>query len=110
MDKYGIIIYWSKADQVFIAEVPELPGCVTHGDTQAAALARATEAIESWVNTANEFGDPVPPPREERVSLSRYAADKPISASCKSSTVRRNNPRNSIKAGAPQLVVNPKAH
>jgi len=37
--KYEIILYWSGDDQAFVAEVPELPGCMAHGDSQEAALA-----------------------------------------------------------------------
>jgi predicted RNase H-like HicB family nuclease len=69
MHKYEIIIYWSNEDHVFIAEVPELPGCVAHGDTQAAALANASEAIQLWIDTAVEFGDPVPEPKGHRLML-----------------------------------------
>ena len=60
MTKYEIIIYWSDEDQVFVAEVPELPGCSSHGSTQEAALANAQEAIRHWIDTAQEFGDLVP--------------------------------------------------
>jgi len=56
MQKYEIILYWSNEDRVFIAEVPELPGCITHGDTQEAALANIKEAIQLWIETAKEFG------------------------------------------------------
>ena len=69
MHKYEIIIYWSNEDQVFVAEVPELPGCMAHGDTQEAALAQANEAIRLWIDTAREFGDPVPEPKGERLML-----------------------------------------
>ena len=69
MHKYEIIIYWSNEDQVFVAEVPELPGCMAHGDTQEAALAQANEAIRLWIDTAKEFGDPVPEPKGERLML-----------------------------------------
>jgi predicted RNase H-like HicB family nuclease len=69
MHKYEIIIYWSNEDQVFIAEVPELPGCMAHGDNQEAALAHAHEAIQLWIDTAREFGDPVPEPKGERLML-----------------------------------------
>jgi predicted RNase H-like HicB family nuclease len=69
MHKYEIIIYWSNEDQAFVAEVPELPGCTAHGDTQAAALENASEAIQSWIDTANEFGDPVPEPKGQRLML-----------------------------------------
>jgi predicted RNase H-like HicB family nuclease len=69
MHKYEIIIYWSNEDQVFVAEVPELPGCMAHGETQELALAHANEAIRLWIDTAREFGDPVPEPKGERLML-----------------------------------------
>ena len=46
MYKYEIILYWSNADSAFVAEVPELPGCMAHGDTQDAALRNVTQAME----------------------------------------------------------------
>jgi predicted RNase H-like HicB family nuclease len=67
MDKYEIILYWSEEDKVYIAEVPELPGCMAHGDTQEAALANAKEAIRLWLDTAREFGDPIPAPKGQRL-------------------------------------------
>lgn len=67
MYKYEIIIYWSKEDEAFIAEVPELPGCMAHGETPEAVLKNAQEAIQLWIDTAKEFGDPVPEPKGERL-------------------------------------------
>jgi predicted RNase H-like HicB family nuclease len=67
VNKYEIIIYWSNEDQVFVAEVPELPGCMAHGDSQQAALANANEAIRLWIETAEEFGDNVPEPKGQRL-------------------------------------------
>jgi predicted RNase H-like HicB family nuclease len=67
--KYEIIIYWSNEDHVFVAEVPELPGCMAHGNAQEAALAHANEAIQLWIDTASEFGDPIPEPKGERLML-----------------------------------------
>lgn len=67
MNKYEVIIYWSDEDEAFVAEVPELPGCAAHGSTQEAALASAQEAIRLWVETAEEFGDPVPKPKGRRL-------------------------------------------
>lgn len=69
MHKYEVIIYWSNEDQIFIAEVPELPGCMAHGPSQEAALAKANEAIQLWIDTAKEFGDPVPGPKGHRLML-----------------------------------------
>lgn len=67
--KYEIILYWSEADQAFIAEVPELPGCMAHGDAQETALANAQEAIALWLDTAREFGDPIPTPKGYRLAF-----------------------------------------
>ncbi|MGR3309340.1 MAG: type II toxin-antitoxin system HicB family antitoxin [Candidatus Brocadiales bacterium] len=69
MQKYEIILYWSNDDQVFVAEVPELPGCMAHGDTHEAALSNVKEAIQLWIDTAREFGDPVPEPKGHRLML-----------------------------------------
>ena len=69
MDKYEIIIYWSAEDQTFVAEVPELPGCAAHGSTQEAALANAKDALSLWIDTAKEFGDPIPEPKGRRLML-----------------------------------------
>ena len=67
MHKYEIIIYWSREDQAFVAEVPELPGCMAHGNTQQEALTNANEAIQLWIDTAQEFGDPIPEPKGQRL-------------------------------------------
>ena len=69
MQKYAVILYWSEEDQVFVAEVPELPGCMAHGDTQEAALKNANDAVQLWIDTAREFGDPVPGPKGRRLML-----------------------------------------
>jgi predicted RNase H-like HicB family nuclease len=62
MHKYEIIIYRSNEDRVFVAEVPELPGCLAHGDSQAAALSNVNDAMQLWLDTAKEFGRPIPEP------------------------------------------------
>jgi predicted RNase H-like HicB family nuclease len=69
VDKYEIIIYGSDEDQAFVAEVPELPGCAAHGDSQEAALANAKDAVALWIETAREFGDPIPEPKGRRLHL-----------------------------------------
>ena len=69
MYKYEIIIYWSNTDDTFVAEVPELPGCMAHGATQEGALQNVNQAITLWLDTAHEFGDPIPEPKGERLML-----------------------------------------
>ena len=61
--KYELIIYWSEEDQTFIAEVPELPGCAADGKTYRIALANVEVVINEWIETATEFGRPIPQPK-----------------------------------------------
>lgn len=67
MYKYEIIIYWDKLDQIYVADVPELPGCSAHGNTYNEALNNIQDAIQLWIDTAREFGDAIPEPRERRL-------------------------------------------
>lgn len=67
VNKYELIIYWSDEDDAFVVDVPELPGCMAHGETREAAMQAATEAIELWVETAQEEGRPVPEPKGRRL-------------------------------------------
>lgn len=61
--KYEIIIYWSKDDGAFIAEVPELPGCMADGSTHLEALQNAQTVIAEWIETARSLNRPIPEPR-----------------------------------------------
>ena len=61
--KYEIIVFWSSADNAYLAEVPELPGCIADGNTYQEALANAERVIEEWIETASELGRPIPKPK-----------------------------------------------
>jgi predicted RNase H-like HicB family nuclease len=61
--KYEIVIYWSDEDEAFIAEVPELPGCVADGSTYQEALANVDVIIQEWIETARELGRAIPDPK-----------------------------------------------
>ena len=63
MTKYEVIIYWSEEDQAFIAEVPELPGCMADGPSHREALANAEIVIQEWIETAQQAGRPIPQPK-----------------------------------------------
>jgi predicted RNase H-like HicB family nuclease len=67
MFRYEAIIYWSEEDKVYLAEVPELSGCIAHGDSYESALSNAKEAIQLWIDTAKEFDDPIPEPKGRRL-------------------------------------------
>lgn len=66
-DSYEIILYWSSEDSVYVAEVPELPGCIAHGVTRASAVREAGKAMKLWLSVAREFGDPIPVPKGRRL-------------------------------------------
>ena len=61
--KYEIIIYWSKDDKAFIAEAPELPGCMADGKTHQEALANIDTIIGEWIETATSLNRTIPEPR-----------------------------------------------
>jgi predicted RNase H-like HicB family nuclease len=60
MNKYEVIIYWSDEDSSFIAEVPELSGCMADGKTHQEALSNAEIIINEWIETAKELGREIP--------------------------------------------------
>lgn len=61
--RYEVIIYWSRDDGAFIAEVPELPGCAADGQTPQEALAEVQVVAREWIETARELGRAVPEPK-----------------------------------------------
>lgn len=61
--KYEMVIYWSDDDDAFIVEVPELPGCMSDGQTYQEAVKNAEVVIGEWIERAKELGRPVPEPR-----------------------------------------------
>jgi predicted RNase H-like HicB family nuclease len=65
--KYGLIIYWSEEDGSFVAEVPELPGCVADGETYLEALQNAQAVMQEWIETAQELGRSIPQPKGKLV-------------------------------------------
>ena len=52
------------AEQGYLGECPELPGCVTAGETEAEALEMLHDAMEAWLENALAHGDPIPPPAD----------------------------------------------
>ena len=64
LDLYPVVITWSNDDRKFLAEVPDLPGCMADGGTKAEALAASAVAISHWLDFAHELGREIPAPRE----------------------------------------------
>jgi len=63
MYKYEIVLYWSKEDNAYIAEVPELAGCMADGATANEALQNVEQIIAEWIETAQELGRSIPEPK-----------------------------------------------
>ena len=61
--KYEIIIYWSEEDDAFIAEVPELSGCMADGASYIEAVENVKKIIDEWIETAQSLGREIPQPR-----------------------------------------------
>lgn len=60
---YTMIIQWDEDDEIFVVNVPELPGCMTHGKTYEEAVKQGKEATEGWLDVAKSLGRPIPQPR-----------------------------------------------
>lgn len=67
MNKYEIIIYWSNNDNLFIAEVPELPGCLADGNTYQEAVENVNVVIDEWIETAKLLSRQIPEPKGKLV-------------------------------------------
>ena len=63
MYKYEVIVYWSEEDAAYIAQVPELPGCMADGATYEEALKNTQVVIAEWIETARSCGREIPAPR-----------------------------------------------
>ncbi len=61
--KYEVIIYWSREDKAFIAEIPELPGCMADGSTYQQAMDNVGVVAQQWLETAQQLGRPIPQPK-----------------------------------------------
>ncbi len=67
MYKYEVIIYWSEEDSAFIAEVPELPGCMADGESYNKALENVQIIIREWIETSKKLGRKIPAPKGRKL-------------------------------------------
>lgn len=63
MPKYEVIIWWSKEDNCYLAEAPELPGCMADGETLAEVTAAIEESMRLWIDVNTERGLTIPEPK-----------------------------------------------
>ncbi len=70
--EYQVNIAFDPRDSLYIARVPELEGCHTHGNTPEQALKHAQEAIELWLETAKKRGGDIPEPLSRRIFSGKF--------------------------------------
>jgi len=63
MFKYEVVVWWSEEDRAYIAEVPELPGCMADGTSYEGALRNVQIIISEWIETAKKLGKEIPKPK-----------------------------------------------
>ena len=63
-NRYRMNVYWSAIDNLWLVEVPELPGAMADGATPEEAVRMAQEVIENAIEVARMDGRPVPEPQE----------------------------------------------
>ena len=71
MSKYEVLIYWSNDDGCFIAEVPELPGCMADGKTKIEVLQNVEVIISEWIETAKMLNRPIPEPSYKPIAIAQ---------------------------------------
>lgn len=74
IDRYQVCIWWSDEDGAFVASMPELPGCIADGPTQAEALVALREVAGLWIETAQQLGRGIPQPAAFPANLRRSEA------------------------------------
>ena len=67
--RYELVVYWSDKDALYVVDVPELPGCVSHGESYTEAVESVEDAIRAWIETARDLGRPVPEPKGRRLEF-----------------------------------------
>lgn len=65
--RYAILVYWSAEDEAFLAEVPELPGCMADGASYQEAVVNAEAGARVWIETARALGRDIPTPNGRRL-------------------------------------------
>jgi predicted RNase H-like HicB family nuclease len=66
---YSIIIEYDVVDEIFVARIPELRGCMAHGTTREEAMAQVYEAMELQLEVMEEKGQIIPEPAYHRMQM-----------------------------------------
>ena len=97
--EYMVRIYWSAEDEAFVALIPALPGCVSHGETQIEAMRNINEAATLWLESAARHGDPIPSPSPARARLDEMGNLLNIAELARRCGVKRSTLNSKLKRG-----------
>lgn len=67
--RYSVMIYYDAMDDIYVASVPELEGCIAHGTTQEEAIKEIQLACEMWLDAARENGTAIPEPSHQKIAI-----------------------------------------
>ena len=70
--EYQVNISYDARDNIYVARVPELDNCHSHGNTPEEALTNVHEAVVLWIETAKQEGIPIPPPISRKKYSGRF--------------------------------------
>jgi predicted RNase H-like HicB family nuclease len=97
--KYQITISWSEEDEAFVARVPALPGCISHGETYKDALENIQDAIEGFLASMAAHGDTIPEPDMAADEIRRFAPVLNTSALAKRAGINRYTLASKLRRG-----------
>ena len=107
--RYLIRIYWSDDDEGYVAEAPELPGCVGVGATPEKAARELATAMRLWLASAEKHGDPVPEPDHARAEIQRFAPFLNLSKLARTAGLNNHTLASKIRRNSPFTVDETKA-
>ncbi|MDR1303672.1 MAG: type II toxin-antitoxin system HicB family antitoxin [Verrucomicrobiales bacterium] len=99
--KYLTKIWWSDEDEAFVAEVPALAGCSSHGDTREEAARNIEEAMEAWLGSAKKHGDPIPAPDLATEEISRLSPLLNVSKLARLAGLNKHTLANKLRRHSP---------
>ncbi|MCM1135050.1 MAG: type II toxin-antitoxin system HicB family antitoxin [Clostridium sp.] len=62
MSKYSVFMYYDAQDEIYVASIPELQGCMAHGETREKALKELEAAEALWLESARDMNIEIPEP------------------------------------------------
>jgi predicted RNase H-like HicB family nuclease len=96
--EYQVNLSFDPRDNIYVARVPELENCHTHGATPGEAIQNAKEAIELWLETARDKKISIPEPMGRKKFSGKFVVRAPenLHASLAREALRRGKSMNEL--------------